>query len=99
MPANAWLGLPCAYWPAAPDPKAAPHRIRVPPGSPILVTGTDGDPATPLVWARGLAEQLAGPLLVARSDQHTALTAGDACVTGAIVGFLTDPTVGVPACT
>ncbi len=89
--ANAWLGLPCVYWPVEPDPAAAPRRIEVAAGTPILVTATDGDPATPIEWAEGLAEQLAAPLLVAESNQHTAFGAGDSCVDALIVEFLVDP--------
>jgi pimeloyl-ACP methyl ester carboxylesterase len=96
--AGAWLGLPCAYWPVPPDPNAEPHRIDVPEGTAILVTATDGDPATPIEWAEGLAEQLPAPLLVANSDQHTAFTAGDDCVSDAIVAFLLDPSEPAPQC-
>jgi pimeloyl-ACP methyl ester carboxylesterase len=96
--ANAWLGLPCAYWPVPPDPKSAPHRIENPSQAGILVTATDGDPATPIEWAEGLAEQLGAPLLVARSDQHTAFTAGDDCVHDAIVSFLVDVDESEPIC-
>lgn len=90
-PANAWLGLPCVYWDAPADPAGAPHAIDVPDGAPILVTATDGDPATPIEWARGLAEQLGAPLLVTESDQHTAFLAGDDCLDDAIIDFLADP--------
>jgi pimeloyl-ACP methyl ester carboxylesterase len=97
-PANAWLGLPCVYWDAPADPGGAPHRIEVPSDAPILVTATDGDPATPIEWARGLAEQLGVPLLVAESDQHTAFLAGDDCIDDAIIDFLADPTDAVSRC-
>jgi pimeloyl-ACP methyl ester carboxylesterase len=97
-PAGVWLGLPCTYWPVPFDAAAEPHRIEVPPDTAILVTATDGDPATPIEWARGLAEQLPAPLLVADSDQHTAFTAGDSCVTEAIIDFLVDPDRPVDEC-
>lgn len=97
-PSGVWLGLPCSYWPVPSDPAAEPHRIDVPTGTAILVTATDGDPATPIEWARGLAEQLPAPLLVANSDQHTAFTAGDDCVTEAIIDFLVDPDRPVDEC-
>ncbi len=97
-PAGVWLGLPCTYWPVPFDEAATPHRIDVPADTAILVTATDGDPATPIEWARGLAEQLPAPLLVADSDQHTAFTAGDECVTEAIIDFLVDPDQPVDEC-
>ena len=40
---------------------------------PILVVGTTGDPATPYVWAKALAEELDSGVLVTRvGDGHTA---------------------------
>ncbi len=96
--ANAWLGLPCVYWPVPPDPLAAPHAVNLSDSVRILVTATDGDPATPIEWARSLSEQIDAPLLVARSDQHTAFTAGDDCVHDAIIGFLVDPDSGASDC-
>jgi len=97
-PANAWLGLPCVYWPAEPDPDAVPRRIEVAPDTAILVAATTGDPATPIEWAESLAAMLGAPLTVADSQQHTAFSAGDDCVHDAIVDFLVDPTAEVRDC-
>ena len=44
----------CASWPVHTGTKAAPVEARGAP--PILVVGTTRDPATPLAWARSLAE-------------------------------------------
>lgn len=96
--AGLWLGLPCTYWPVPADPDATPHALVVPPATPILVTGTTGDPATPVEWARSLADQLGVPLLLADSAQHSALFAGDACIDEAIFEFLLDPSTQIPTC-
>jgi pimeloyl-ACP methyl ester carboxylesterase len=97
-PANAWLGLPCAYWPAPPDPEAGARTLDVPAGTPIVVAATTGDPATPIEWAEGLAQMLEAPLLVAESQQHTAFDAGNDCVKDAIVEFFLDPARPIPDC-
>jgi pimeloyl-ACP methyl ester carboxylesterase len=85
--ALAWEHLDCMYWPAeAPDP--APVRAAGAP--PILVVGTSRDPATPLVWAESLAEQLeSGVLLVLEGDGHVAFTQSE-CIDDAIVRYLVD---------
>lgn len=80
--------LACAFWPV-PAPQPAP--IRAPGAPPILVIGTRHDPATPLAWARSLAEQLeSGVLVTAPGDQHTAFGLGNACVDSTVVRYLVD---------
>ena len=62
--------------------------------APIVVTGTTRDPATPMVWAEALAEQLESGVLVRRDgDGHTAYNAQNTCVDEAIEGYLIDGTV------
>src|SRR3954447_5691166 len=59
-----WLGLPCTLRPVHPVPPAAP--IHAPRAPPIVVVGTDHDPATPYAWAQSLATALhSGTLLTA----------------------------------
>lgn len=85
-------GLPCLDWPYAPvawpsvDGEGAP---------PVLVIGTSRDPATPLVWAERLAEQLASGVLVAYdADGHTAYgQTGSGCVDAVVDAYLLEGTV------
>ena len=56
---------------------------------PLLVVGTSRDPATPLVWAEGLAEQLDNAVLVRRDgDGHTGYNADNDCVDEAVESYL-----------
>jgi hypothetical protein len=59
---------------------------------PILVVGTTNDPATPLKWAQGLAQELSsGVLLTAEGTQHTAfVTALNRCVDDHVVTYLVE---------
>lgn len=88
----AWSGLPCAYWPAAPD--TTPHKIAAPGAKPILVVGTTRDPATPYTWAQSLAAQLdTGRLLTMNGDGHTAYLRGSTCIDGAVDAYLLQDTL------
>jgi pimeloyl-ACP methyl ester carboxylesterase len=70
----------CAHWPVR-DP-VAPSPIRAEGSPPVLVIGTTGDAATPLVNAETVAATLAdGHLLVLDGPGHTAYGA-NACVDG-----------------
>ncbi|BAJ29380.1 MULTISPECIES: alpha/beta hydrolase [Kitasatospora] len=83
----AWMALGCAYWPD--KATGAPHTIRAAGSDPIVVVGTTRDPATPYAWAKSLAGQLeAGRLLTYEGDGHTAYQRQNACVDGAINGYL-----------
>jgi pimeloyl-ACP methyl ester carboxylesterase len=83
----AWGSLPCAFWPAQPASK--PHAVVAPGAKPILVVGTTRDPATPYVWATGLAEQLqSGVLLSYQGDGHTAYGGKSTCVDNAVDRYL-----------
>jgi pimeloyl-ACP methyl ester carboxylesterase len=77
----------CESWPVHSGRKPAP--IRAPGSPPIMVVGTSRDPATPLAWARSLADQLDKGVLVTRDgDGHTGYRAGNACVDKAVESYL-----------
>ncbi|HSF26420.1 MAG TPA: alpha/beta hydrolase [Actinomycetes bacterium] len=83
----AWSSLPCHYWPVKAE--SAPGALRAAGAAPILVVGTTRDPATPYVWAQGLAEQLdSGVLLTYEGDGHTAYRRGSDCVDSAVDAYL-----------
>ena len=83
----AWEHLDCMYWPVK---AGQPAAVRAAGAAPILVVGTSRDPATPLVWAESLAEQLeSGVLLVLDGDGHVAFTESD-CIDDAIVRYLVE---------
>jgi pimeloyl-ACP methyl ester carboxylesterase len=85
----AWSSLPCTYWPA--PATSRPHRITAVGAAPILVVGTQRDPATPVQWARSLAGQLqSGVLLLWDGDGHTAYRRGSGCVDAAVDRYLLD---------
>jgi pimeloyl-ACP methyl ester carboxylesterase len=69
-PLFAWGALGCAVWPTAPSGTA--RAVSDPGAPPALVTGTQGDPATPYAWAEALTTQLHGTLLTATGDNHVA---------------------------
>ena len=87
-PDIAWSGSTCAYWPV--PPTGRPHPVTGAGSPPILVIGTTRDPATPYVWAVGLAHQLQhGVLLTHDGDGHTAYRAGArACVVDPVDSYL-----------
>ena len=69
----------CQNWPFESEGELAP--VSADGAGPILVIGTTGDPATPYVWAKALAEQLAsGVLLTYDGEGHIAYDEGDACI-------------------
>jgi pimeloyl-ACP methyl ester carboxylesterase len=66
-----------------------PGPLRAEGSAPILVIGTSRDPATPLVWAEGLAEQLDNGVLVRRDgDGHTGYNVGNKCVDEVVESYL-----------
>lgn len=66
-----------------------PSALTAEGSDPILVVGTSRDPATPLVWAEGLAEQLDNAVLVRRDgDGHTGYNSGNDCVNEAVESYL-----------
>ena len=85
--------LPCYYWPApAVD---SPRAIAAPGTPPIVVVGTEYDPATPYPWAVSLADQLDSGVLVSwmGGDGHTAYYSGSRCIDKAIDAFYVEGTV------
>ena len=89
---SAWTPLACADWPVRAEHPVPP--IDGAGAAPILVVGTTRDPATPLIWAEALAEQLeSGVLLTRDGDGHTAYGMGNACIDDAIEGYLVDGVV------
>jgi pimeloyl-ACP methyl ester carboxylesterase len=87
-PSIAWSGSTCAQWPVAAT--GTPHAVTGTGSPPILVIGTTRDPATPYVWAQGLADQLDnGVLLTHVGDGHTAYRAGaPACIVNPVNTYL-----------
>ena len=77
----------CAAWPV---PAAAPVAVDAAGAGPVVVVGTTGDPATPLVSTRKMAEALEdGRLIVVTADQHTGYGLND-CVNEAVDDYLVD---------
>ena len=67
---EAWGSIVCSYWPVPPTGRAGPvHPVGV---APMLVVGSTRDPVTPYAWAKALAAELPGAVLLTRSgDGHT----------------------------
>ncbi|QUB98564.1 alpha/beta hydrolase [Cellulosimicrobium cellulans] len=62
--------------------------------APILVIGTTNDPATPYVWAEGLADTLDSAVLVTwEGEGHTAYGRANDCLSDAVDAYLVDGTV------
>ncbi len=86
---NVGLGLPCSYWPVPPVNRTA-TPISVPAAPSVVVVGTTGDPATPLVWAQGLTKEL-GPdarLITVDGTTHTSSLDGNRCLDAANTAYL-----------
>ncbi|WP_414936749.1 alpha/beta hydrolase [Amycolatopsis sp. cmx-11-51] len=76
----------CAGWPVTPAYPPRPQKVRG--AAPILVVGGEHDPATPLVWAKGLARNIENStLLVDAGYGHTGLL-NSACVRTEEVKYL-----------
>ncbi|MFJ2167025.1 alpha/beta hydrolase [Streptomyces griseofuscus] len=67
---NAWMNLPCAYWPA---PRQRPLDVRTAPGAlpPVLILAAERDAAAPYPGALEMNRRLAGSLLVTERDAGT----------------------------
>jgi pimeloyl-ACP methyl ester carboxylesterase len=96
-PSIAWSGEGCAVWPV--PATGRPHAVTGNGSPPILVIGTTRDPATPYVWAQGLAAQLAhGVLLTHVGDGHTAYSgAAPTCIVGPVNAYLITAKAPAPA--
>lgn len=82
--------IACALWPV----KAAPAApVSAPTAPPIVIVGTRKDPATPVAWAKALAQQLgSGVLITAPGSQHTSFGLGNNCVDIPVIQYLVDGT-------
>ena len=77
----------CENWPVHSSRKGEPVEAKG--AAPIMVVGTTRDPATPLVWAESLADQLDSGVLVKRDgDGHTGYRSGNPCVNQAVEAYL-----------
>ncbi|GAC1440244.1 MAG: alpha/beta hydrolase [Mycobacteriales bacterium] len=87
-PAIAWSGATCAAWPIIAT--GTPHAVTGKGSPPIVVIGTTRDPATPYIWAVGLAHQLdKGVLITHVGDGHTAYRASaPACIVNPVDAYL-----------
>ncbi|GAA4234333.1 pimeloyl-ACP methyl ester carboxylesterase [Streptosporangium album] len=85
-PSVMWSSLPCTYWPVKGTPQ---QKIDAPGAAPIMVVGTERDPATPYEWSKALAKQLSSGVLVGfDGDGHTAYLTGSACVDRLVDDYL-----------
>ncbi|MGW0732726.1 alpha/beta hydrolase [Streptomyces sp. NPDC002851] len=86
---NAWMNLPCAYWPA---PRQQPVDVGAVPGTlpPTLILAAERDAATPYRGALDLHRRLPGSALVTERDAGTHGLAGGAnrCVNGHVEAYL-----------
>ncbi|MER8003485.1 alpha/beta hydrolase [Streptomyces sp. NPDC095613] len=86
---NAWMNLPCAYWPA---PRQQPLDVRTRPGElpPTLILAAELDAATPYEGAVELRRRLAGSALVTERNAgtHGVAGGGNACVTAYVEDYL-----------
>ncbi|KOV69245.1 alpha/beta hydrolase [Streptomyces sp. MMG1121] len=86
---NAWMNLPCAYWPA---PRQQPLDVRTGPGElpPVLILAAERDAAAPYPGALEMNRRLAGSVLVTERDAGTHGIGGgaNACVNAHFEAYL-----------
>ncbi|MDX3850694.1 alpha/beta hydrolase [Streptomyces sp. AK02-01A] len=86
---NAWMNLPCAYWPAH---QREPVDVRTEPGllPPTLILAAERDAATPYTGALELQRRLAGSVLVTERNAgtHGIAGGGNACVNAYLEDYL-----------
>lgn len=86
---NAWMNLPCAYWPA---PQQRPLDVGTRPGvlPPTLILAAERDAATPYAGALELRRRLGGAALVTERGAGTHGIAGGSndCVNKAVDAYL-----------
>ncbi|MEV0255120.1 alpha/beta hydrolase [Streptomyces sp. NPDC050732] len=86
---NAWMNLPCAYWPA---PRQRPVDVRTAPGElpPTLILAAERDAATPYEGALELNRRLSGSALVTEENAGTHGIAGgpNKCVNAHFEAYL-----------
>ncbi|WP_402462588.1 alpha/beta hydrolase [Isoptericola aurantiacus] len=85
-------GITCADWPYPPVERD--YDVAAPGADPIVVIGTTNDPATPFVWAEGMADALDSAVLVTyEGEGHTAYLNGNGCIVTAVEDYLVEGTV------
>ena len=85
-------GITCADWPYPVAEQE--YDVAAPDAAPIVVVGTTNDPATPYVWAEGMAEALDTSVLVTyEGEGHTAYGRSNSCIDNALEDYLVDGTV------
>lgn len=83
----------CANWPVKSRVESM-DPVSGAGADPVLVVATSNDPATPLVWAEGLAEQLeSATLVVYEGEGHIAYDEDDQCTMDTIDSYFVDGTV------
>lgn len=86
---NAWMNLPCAFWPA---PRQRPADVRTRAGElpPTLILAAERDAATPYRGALELQRRLAGSVLVTERGAGTHGIAGgtNECVNDHVEAYL-----------
>lgn len=88
----AFGGLTCEGW--AYPVVAQEFDLHAEGAEPIVVIGTTNDPATPYVWAEGLAATLDSGVLVSwEGEGHTAYGRANDCLADAVDAYLVDGTV------
>ncbi len=89
---NFGYGYSCALWPVKPATKI---DVTGKGAGPIVVVGTTGDPATPLLSTRKMATALEqGVLLIVEANQHTGYGTNE-CINTAVDSYLINLTVPV----
>lgn len=83
-------GLICKHWPY--DKVEQNFDITAAGAAPIVVIGTTNDPATPFIWAQGLASTLeSGVLVTLEGEGHTAYgTSFNTCISHAVEDYFVD---------
>ncbi|MFF3459810.1 alpha/beta hydrolase [Streptomyces sp. NPDC002730] len=86
---NAWMNLPCAFWPA---PRQQPLEVRTQRGAlpPVLILAAQRDAATPYKGALELTRRLKGSVLITEEKAGThGIGGGDnKCVNGYLEDYL-----------
>ncbi|MER5298612.1 alpha/beta hydrolase [Streptomyces lasiicapitis] len=89
---NAWMNLPCAYWPAPRQRPVDVRAVRTSKGAlpPTLILAAERDAATPYKGALELQGRLAGSVLVTEEAAGTHGIGGgsNACVNGHLDAYL-----------
>lgn len=84
----AYSNVACERWPASADDLLGPLAVAGVP--PVLIIGTEFDPATPYEWSVSLADQFVDGRLVTwrGGDGHTAYRSGSTCIDAVINAYL-----------